>query len=189
MSAERDMTAGMGTAITERSVKPILIMEGEFSTGFARYWTGYGTLTWNGYLWVGLGYLVAVSDISEGVEISAKSFTVDLNGQATENIALALSAAASSQGKTGRLWLGLLDASGAVIADPILLRSGRLDVARGTEAGETATITVTYEDNLVDLERPMDYRYTTESQRLFYPEDLGFEFVPGLQDAVDVWKE
>ena len=186
MSVERDLTAGMVTEITAKALAPIILIEGEFATGTARYWSGIGTLSWNGYDWTGVGDLLAISPIEESTQMSAKGFTVTLGGQSSASLALALSAC--RQGKPGRIWLGALDATGAVVADPVLLRSGRLDTAGESDAGDTATIAVTYEDNNNDLERAMDYRYTTESQRLFYPDDLGFEFVQGLQDAVDVWK-
>ncbi len=186
MSAERDLTAGMVTEITAQSLAPIILMEGEFSTGTARFWTGYGTLSWNSLDWSGLGHLVELSPIEESTEVAAKGFSVSLGGQEPATLSLAL--AACRQGKPGRFWLGALDANGAVVADPVLLRRGRLDTASGVDAGDTATVRVTYEDRLTDLERARDYRYTTESQRLFHPNDLGFEFVPSLQDAVDVWR-
>lgn len=167
-------------------VYPVIFMEGEFATGTARYWTGYGSIPWNGQTWVGLGNLVALSPIDEGTAISARGFSVSLNGQSQADLALALGAC--RQGAPGRFWFGTLDAAGAVIADPYLIRRGRLDVASGSESGEEAVITVGYEDRLIDLERPREFRYTTESQRLFHLADLGFAFVPSLQDAVDVWK-
>lgn len=185
MTAERDLTPDMVTEVTAQSLAPIILMEGEFATGTARFWTGYGTLSWNGADWAGLGHLVELSPIEESTEIAAKGFFVTLGGQDSATLALAL--AACRQGKPGRFWLGALDAAGAVVGDPYLLRRGRLDTASGVDAGDTATVRVAYEDRMTDLERARDYRYTTESQRLFHPNDLGFEFVPSLQDAVDVW--
>lgn len=185
MSAERDLTPDMVTEITAKSLAPIILMEGEFATGTARFWSGYGTLSWNGADWSGLGHLVELSPIEESTEIAAKGFSVRLGGQDPATLSLAL--AACRQGKPGRFWLGALNAAGAVVGNPYLLRRGRLDAASGTDAGESASISVTYEDRMTDLERAREYRYTTESQRLFYPNDLGFEFVPSLQDVTDVW--
>ncbi len=186
MSAKRDLTAGMETAVTDDVVYPVIFMEGEFSTGWGRWWSGFGEYSWSGYTWVGLGGLVSMSTIKETASVSAQGFSIALSGQNPATLSLALQAC--RQGKVGRIWLAGFTAAGAMIADPYLLREGKLDVAGGTEDGDQAIIKVSYEDRLIDLERAREYRYTTESQRLFYPNDLGFEFVPSLQDAFDVWK-
>lgn len=182
----RDLDATLATAIADDVVYPVLFLEGEFSTGTGRWWTGLGEFGWNSQTWQGLGGLVSLSGIDEGVDVKARGFSIDLSGQSSTNIALALSAC--RQGKVGRIWLGALTAAGALQGTPYLLRQGKLDVA-GCEGddGQSAIIRVSYEDELIDLERAREYRWTTESQRLFYPNDLGFEFVPGLQDSVDMW--
>lgn len=183
--SERDLSAGLATAVTDDVVYPVLFFEGEFATGTGRWWSGLGEFSWNGYTWMGLGGLVKMSPIGESTDTKAQGFTVDLSGQSSANLSLALSAC--RQGRAGRVWLGALTAAGVLVDDPYLLKQGKLDVAGGTDDGQSATITVSYEDRLIDLERPREWRYTTESQRQFYPADLGFEFVPSLQDAVDVW--
>jgi hypothetical protein len=184
--SERSLSAALATAVTDLVVYPVLFLEGEFSTGWGRWWSGVGPFSWDGETWVGLGGLLSVSPISETTDTKAQGFSIDLSGQDPANIAIALSAC--RQGKVGRIWLGALTAAGVLVGDPYLLRQGKLDVA-GCEGddGQTAVIRVSYEDELIDLERAREYRWTTESQRLFYPDDLGFEFVPGLQDSVDIW--
>ena len=55
-----------------------------------------------------------------------------------------------------------------------------------TEQAETATITIQAENRLVDLERPRIRRYSDEDQKsdTANASDVGFEFVPSLQDKV-----
>lgn len=183
--SERDLHADLATAIAEGVVYPVLFLEGEFASGTGRWWSGVGSIDWDGQTWLGLGALVNVSPITETTSVSAQGFSVELSGQSSANLSLALQSC--RQGKAGRLWLGAMTAAGALRGDPYLLREGKLDIAGGTDDGESATITVSYEDRLIDLERAREYRYTTESQRLFYPNDLGFEFVPSLQDSFDLW--
>ncbi len=82
------------------------------------------------------------------------------------------------------MWIGFFDTStGAVIADPYELFSGQTDIPEITEAGDTATITITIESRLVDLEKKRVRRFTKEDQARDFPSDLGFDFVPKLQDA------
>lgn len=76
---------------------------------------------------------------------------------------------------------------GNLIADPYQLRNGKLDISVIDDDGETATIAMQYEDRLIDLDRARERRYTSEDQAIDYPTDLGFEFVPSLQDAQIIW--
>lgn len=74
-----------------------------------------------------------------------------------------------------------------IIADPYLVRAGRMDYVSVAADGDTTRITAQYEDRLVDLERARERRYTDEDQQYEYPGDLGFEFVSALQDKQLIW--
>ena len=175
----------MVTEVQASVFRPILFLEGVFASGTLRLCTGVESFVWAPYTWIGAGNLLQISEIQESSDVEATGFTISLSGQPSANIAIAL--ASCRQGSICRIWLGALDADGALIADPVLLRRGRLDVPSIDDTGEECTISITYEDRLVDLERARERRYTTADQQIDYPEDLGFQFVPSLQDAVDVW--
>lgn len=182
---DRDLTAGMIAEVQAKVLRPALFLEGEFATGTLRLWTGIGQIPWNGQTWTGAGNLIAISAIQESADIEATGFTVSLSGQPSASISLALQSC--RQGKPCKIWLGMLDAAGAVIADPYLLRQGRLDVPSVEDSGNECVISIAYEDRLVDLERARERRYTSGDQAIDWPLDLGFAFVPSLQSAVDVW--
>jgi hypothetical protein len=55
------------------------------------------------------------------------------------------------------------------------------------ESADTATIEVTVENKLVDLERARVARYTSGYQKSIYPNDLGLDFVESLQDKQLPW--
>lgn len=181
----RDLTAGMLSAIAAGTVRPVLFYEGAFASGTVRLWTGLGTVSWNSQSWVGAGSLLGMSSIQETTEVRAAGLTISLSGMPGTLISLALSNA--RQGADGLVYLGFLDSTGAIIADPALAFAGRLDVPEIVDAGETCTISISYESRLIDLERARERRYTQEDQRLDYPDDDGFNQVPGLQDAVILW--
>ena len=48
-------------------------------------------------------------------------------------------------------------------------------------------VSVTAESLLADWDRPRVRRYNAEDQRLYYPNDKGFEFVPSLVEKQIVW--
>jgi hypothetical protein len=181
----REATAAMLAALAARAKKPVVFYEGEYSTGTLRLWSGVGTLSWNGQSWLGAGELLQVAPIGEVSHVGAVGFSVTLTGESTAILAANIGAA--QQGLPGKVWLGALDAAGALIADPVLCFSGRLDVPDTTDSGQLASITVKYESRMVDLDRPRLRRWTHESQQLDQPGDLGFEYVAALQDAKLPW--
>lgn len=193
--AERELTAGMLTAIAAGTKKnPVIFFEGVYddsgSDAYLRYFTGVGTLSWDSKTWTGGGKLLAISPIRESTSLEAIGFSVTISGLSTAVRAIAL--ASLRKYAAGRLWLGFLDSSGAVIADPYALRRGRLDMAPIRRALDgQITIELKYEDRLVLLERPGgpngERRYTPEDQARRLSGDKGFDGVTELQDSVESW--
>jgi len=81
---------------------------------------------------------------------------------------------------------GLVEAD-ELIADPITLFQGRMDQMQAKENGDTATIALTLESNLIDLNKARERRYTDQDQKSDYPSDLFFEYVTGLQNKSITW--
>ena len=94
--------------------------------------------------------------------------------------------AADGQGRAGRVWLGMLDASHVPVGDPLQVFQGRMDVSE-IEYGETISITIALESRLVDWERPRIRRFTDQDQKRAYPGDRGLEYVQAVSDMELVW--
>jgi hypothetical protein len=181
----RGMTATMLTQVGADDVRPILLFEGQFDGGFVRFWTGYGILTWSARTWTGAGELIGISEIEENTEIVATGITVSLAGVDPALVSAVIGEA--RQNMPGRIWIGLLDTAGAVLADPYLAFRGRLDVPAITDTADGVTISVTYENVLGDLLRPREIRFTEEAQKQQFPADRGFEYVTKIQDKDIKW--
>ena len=181
----REATEAMRAVVAGQSISPILLLEAEFASGVVNLWTGFGPLSWDGKTWQGGGNLLEVSQVQETTTTRAAGVSVSLSGIPSEMIALALGE--HYQGRPARVWFGVLNESGALMADPMLVFSGRMDVMNIDEGGETSTIGVTVENRLIDLNRPREIRYTHEAQQALYPGDKGFEFVSALQDKEVQW--
>lgn len=181
----RDLTSAMVDAVTGEVVRPIIFFEGEFNSGTLRLFSGLGTIDWNGETFTGGGDMVGISPVPESDRIEAKGVSLSLNGFDSANISLALSDL--RQGKSGKIWLGFLDADDSIIADPVLVFAGRLDTADISDDGDTASITVDYEGRLIDLKRVRTLRYTDAEQRARNPSDGSMRFVEQLVDAEIIW--
>ena len=185
----RSITTAFNNAITSQVVRPLLAVELEFSTGTLRFWNGYGDLTMtaggSSNTFTGLGDLMGVSAVSESDQVEAIGATLSLTGIKSSLISAALSA--NYTNRNASIFLGLFDTNKSVIADVYTLFKGKMDIMKIDEGAESATIVLNLENRLIALDRPKERRYTHEDQQLSFTGDLGFEFVPDLQDKEIIW--
>ena len=71
--------------------------------------------------------------------------------------------------------------------NPFTIFDGIMDKMDIQDSGETATITVHCESALIALQNAKERRYTSEDQKIDFPNDLGLDFVPSIQDLNIVW--
>jgi hypothetical protein len=177
----RDMTSAYQAAISSAILRPALFVQATFVSGPLYVWSGMGPITWNGQTWIGVGTLGTVSTIEEGSTVSAKGVTLTLSG--LDPTLLEDVMEEFQVGLPALVYLGVFDATGALIADPVCCFSGRMDQPTIDISGTTASIAINCENRLVEMNVSVERRYTDEDQQLDYPGDLGFQFVNGIQDA------
>ena len=127
-----------------------------------------------------------ISPIEETTSIQAPGTVLKLSG--VPSSILTLVDGEDYQGRVCRIYLGFLNSSGAVIADTYEIFRGLMDVMEDVEDGVTATVTLRAENALVDLERPVERRYTPEDQKLVDATDTFFDYVADLQERPIVGK-
>ena len=181
----RDLTSDVQTAISADNVRPILLFEGEFGSGFVRVWSGIGDLVWSARTWSGIGTLGGISSITESSDVQANGITVTLSGIPSDLISVAL--ADVVQGKLGKVYFGFMDFNNSLLVDPVLMFEGRIDVPSIEDGGDSSILQISYESRLIDLQKARESRYTHEDQKVKHPTDLGFQFVPALQELQITW--
>ena len=185
----RDITTAFKNSIEGSVVKPIIGIELEFSDGTLRFWNGYGDLTMtaggSSKTFAGAGDMLGVSEIEESSTLSMSGVTLTLAGIKSSIIATALGA--NYTNRKGAIYLGLYDTSSNVIADVYTLFKGNMDVMNIQEGAETCIITLKLESRLITFEKASNRMYTLEDQKVDFPNDIGFEFIPDLQDKEITW--
>lgn len=166
-------------------LSPALFALLDFQSGAVRVWSGLGTKTWDGNDYIGLGNFGSVSSVEETTDVRANSIAFQLTGVPSSLIATILSD--NYQGRTAKLWIGSLDASGNVIADPYLIFAGRMDNVEIDEGPNTSVVRVFAESRLIDLQRSKERRFTHEDQQINYSGDLGLKFMPTANSKPFVW--
>lgn len=185
----RDITTAFKNSIEGAVVKPIVGIELEFSDGTLRFWNGYGDLTMtaggSSKTFTGAGDMLGVSEIEESSTLSMSGVTLTLAGIKSSIIATALGA--NYTNRKGAIYLGLFDTSNNVIADVYTIFKGNMDVMNIQEGADTCLITLKLESRLITFEKPSNRMYTLEDQKVDFPNDVGFEFIPDLQDKEITW--
>lgn len=180
----RGITSALNTQFTSDALEPFFAVELAFDSGDFLVWTGYGNITIDSKTFVGSGDVLNVSGLTESADVQANGITIMLNGLNASLVASALTE--TYQGRACKVYIGAIS-SGAVVADPYLAFSGLMDVMTVDDNGETSDIIITAESRLISLERARDRRYTTEDQKIDYPDDKGLEFIADLQDKQIIW--
>ena len=204
----RDLPTSLATELLAAEITPFFAVELFFQTSTLRFWSGLGEQTIDGDVYVGSGNMLAISTIDETSEVAARGATLTLSGIPSELISLALSE--PYQGRKCKIYFGaqtlkgefllledgsfLLNENGSALsiatdAESVMAEifTGYIDQMNIDEGPETATIAVGVESRLIDLQRPRVRRYTHESQKSRFPNDLGFQFVNDLQDKKFAW--
>lgn len=177
----RDLSAGMQAEIVKKTIRPILLFEGTLADGSTvRYWSGYGNLSWNSQTWNGSGTVLGLAPVEETDDIQAQGTTITVSGVTPAWISIVLQSL--SNGNAGIIRLAMLDSSNAVVSTPKIIFRGLLDGAPLKRAAKDPVINLKYEHELVDLERPREWRWTDEHQKRLYPGDRGLEHIAALQD-------
>jgi len=183
------MTRSLTTALRDETlagdVKPIILIDLDFSSGFVRFWTGYGDLVYNNNTYVGTGTLLAIDSVNETTDVAANGVGLTLNGIPSDLLSIALTE--HYQGRSAKIYFGALSDSYGLVADPFTLWSGRMDTMSITEGAETATIRLVAENRLIDLERQRERRLTDQDQQTAFPNDLGLQHVAAQQDKEITW--
>lgn len=183
-TAGRTISADMVSEVTTAQLSPILMAELNF-TPPVYLWTGYGTLTYNGIGYLGLGTLGTISPVQETTDLSARGISMQLSGVPTALVYEALTD--DYQGRACSVMFGALSPTAGLVASPITIFSGRMDVMQLSDDGQTSQITMTAENKLIDFKRTREIRYTDEEQQRLYAGDLGLEFVNAIQEKTIYW--
>ena len=182
----RNLTTAMSNAVAASTVTPILLFEATFGDATGYYWTGIGDLAWNGHTWLGVGTLIELAPFDETVDLQATGVSITTKAVASADVAAAL--ADMRNGTAGSIRLALLDSAGAILADPKIVFRGRLDTAEIDDSDpENPVIKLQYENEMIDLERPREWRYTDEHQQQLHSGDTGLRYVAALQDQDVIW--
>lgn len=183
----REIVPALLAEISASKLSPVFLIEGLFDSGPLRIWNGLGDLTAMGNMFTGAGTLLGLSECEETTDLQANGFTVTVTGLPSTMISIALQE--PYQGRVCNIYLGAINPdTGMMISDPVMLFSGFMDVMEITDAADTASIAISIENKSIILNRTKEKRYTAETLKSDFADDLGLDFVTQMQDKEIIWK-
>jgi hypothetical protein len=185
----------MLSQVTADELRPFLAVEITFETHVMRVWGGYGTILIDSEEFLGVGTLGSIGTIKETTQTQATGLTITLSGIPSDLIAVAIKE--EYQGRKCSVYLGCLTEEHTVISEPYKIFIGKIDLMSIADDSNTASISLSVENRLIDLERPRIRRYTPEDQLDLLENiygnvgserfDKGFDFVSTIANKEIIW--
>lgn len=164
-------------------VTAVLAAQIQFESGTVYVHSGTGPLVIGGFVYLGLGTMGSVDDVSESNTTSPTQLKMTLSGLDLSLFAKTLNE--RCVGKPAELYLVALDDSGvAQVAD--LMFKGKVS-STGATAGETNALQYTVSNVFEDWQRPFPDRNTDESHQAAQPGDRIFRYVAQMAERSIFW--
>jgi hypothetical protein len=188
----RNLSPAVFAAIAAPQKSVALFLQLSFSGGATLFlWSGIGSISSGGPAWdpgatfpyaipfTGMGWLGRIESVPQNSELTAENMTLQLSGIPSDLLGDVINTVRLSG--SAALWLGFFS-NGQLLADPIALLTGALDVPTISDGADTCTISITVENSLLALNLASNRRFTTLDQQLDFPGDTGFDYVSAMQN-------
>lgn len=182
----RGFPSNVLTALSSDHVALVTFAKLEFPSGTLYLHNSIGTYTWGGNDWLGTGDLGEISQLEEGAEISPYKISLSLSGLDATISGAALTEDYYLQPVT--VYLGVLDANDALIANPTVVWEGAMDqMELSVGAADGDTIVLTAESELARFDKASNLKYTDAQLQSDFSGDLAFEFMADIEGAKIRW--
>lgn len=180
----RGASASVEAAVALAANRPIHLFE-LYLEGATTYATdAYRSIEWSGNTYAALGHFLGYDAIEESSDMVISQARISLSGVDQTLIAAVLAYEYIDRRLVIRK--GFLAGSEAVIIDPLPIFDGRIDapeIAEDPDAG-TCTVTISASSHWIDFERAPGRHTNHEEQQIWFPGDLGFEYVAQLNRQI-----
>lgn len=172
-------------AMRSRSVRIAVMAELDHPAGYVRVWTGVGTLHHNGHDWTGIGWLGRITGMRQVSELEIVDHAYQLTHVPPDYEQFVN---AKVRGGPATAYLAFVDDARQVIGDPIVLGRSTMDTSQWSIGDDgVATLTITGQSDLWQLEQPLNISLSDTEQRKRFPTDTGFSYVTTVTNQKIKW--
>jgi len=181
-----DLTGGVGTAPTQLQAGNGIPASGPYSGQFSAASIGNTAAdVTSAWVWFNEYNSLDQTGLTDWDDVTFVGLAIYYTSSQAASL-LQASFADIQQGAPASLWFGLMS-GGALIGTPYLIFSGIVDQPTIEIDTQALTFTLALENKLANLVRATCRRYTAADQRLYYPDDIGFNWVEILNDVALRW--
>jgi hypothetical protein len=182
--ADRGASAAVITELGKSQNRPFHLVEVVFDVTPIYITDAWMNISRNGQTYTALGHFLGFSDIEESSELQVANLTAQLSGVDQSVISAVLTE--NYIDRPLRIYKGFLDGNMAVIANPVLIFEGRMDspVIQENPDDGSCVVSVSATNAWVDFERLSGRHTNHEEQQIFFPGDMGFEFVSEITQEI-----
>lgn len=172
-------------AMRSRSLRISVMAEIDHPAGYVRVWTGVGTLEYGGHSWIGIGWLGRITGMRQMSELEIVDHTYQITHVPPDYEDFVN---AKVRGRKATAYLAFIGESREVIGEPMVLGRSTLDTTQWSidEKG-VATLSITGQSDLWQLEQPLNIVLSDTEQRKRVPGDSGFSYVTTLTNQKIKW--
>lgn len=181
----RNASAAVETEVALAANRPIHLFE-LYLDGATTYATdAYRSIVWSGNTYPALGHFLGFDGIEESADMVISQARVSLSGVDQTLIAALLAYEYIDRRLVIRKAFFDSDELN-VLVDPLPIFDGRIDapeIAEDPDAG-TCVVTISASSHWIDFERAPGRHTNHEEQQIWFPGDLGFEYVAQLNRQI-----
>jgi hypothetical protein len=187
----RDISAANISALEGSVVRPILFVRLDFDVTVRRFHTEIGPRTathpdHGAEVYTGVGdFGGIVGDVTESIGSAPLEVRIALSG--INSALITESLGDDYHLRDVDIMLGLDNASGSLVADPVILWGGYMDKPGFTFEKGKADLIMTCESKATRLQETPDLRFTDEQLQAEYSGDLAAEYVFRMPDIILEW--
>ena len=179
----RDISATNLAEINAAHLQPVTLVKLEFGTPVYAH-SGYGTITYDGDDYLGVGQLGAITGEAESENLTPSPVTISLSGVDSALITEALDS--GSYGDTVTIFEGYRQDDGTLVDDPWVLWKGSFEYAAIRQDADSQ-VSITVKHDLAVLSEKDGGRYTDEDQQSRFTGDVGFEYITDMSGVDLRW--
>jgi len=169
----RSLSGSLITELATDKLNPVDLVYIGVSTGY--YYTDhFKDISFGGNTYQASSLLLGVSDASETSEVAVNDLVLKFSGADQTMISLFLNY--DYMNKQAFVYRGFLDSSQALISDPFLLFDGRIENFNITETDNTSEVAISIASHWADFDKIAGRKTNTNSQKLFFSTDKGFDY-------------
>jgi hypothetical protein len=169
----RSLSGTLTTELATNAINPVDLVYLGVSTG-TYYTDHYKDLVFNSNTYVASSLFLGLSEVTESSEVSVNSLSLRFTGADQTIISLFLNN--DYMDKPVNVYRGFLNSSQALIADPFLLFEGRIENFNIEDDVTSSSVLISVASHWADFDKVRTRKTNTNSQKIYFPNDKGFDF-------------